>query len=201
LQYELGIYLRRELNKGNKEQYHIYFEKNTKMFLDNPVSKDGKDDETKHEVDLIIIKKEKDKITEKYAIELKFPINGQYPEQMKKFIADINFMKRLYDAWDKEKAGKINTYCLTLVNDNLFYEATKRSSKKDLYKLFRGKEITDDTPEITAQERIIKDDKNKAKVTLNNAIQWNSLSTQNDKNDIWYYLINIATDINDDKDN
>ena len=76
MQYELGIYLRRELNKGNEEPYHIYFEKNTKTFLKNPVSKDGKDDETKHEVDLIIIKKEKDKITEKYAIELKLVLNA-----------------------------------------------------------------------------------------------------------------------------
>lgn len=41
---------------------------------------------TKHEIDIVVYN---DK--EKYAIELKYPVNGQYPEQMYSFVKDVLF--------------------------------------------------------------------------------------------------------------
>lgn len=194
LQHELGIYLKNELNTNHTdtEKYDVFFEKNTKTFLENSIQNDCKDKESKYEVDIIIIKKEKDNksekynITEKYAIELKFPIQGEYPNQMKKFKQDINFMKDLYVAWQKENENKkekftFNTYCLTLVNDHNFYKKSNRSSKINeiLYKEFR---------EINNTK--LKDEPIKAEIKIkefNLQIEWNLL-----KDDIRYYIVNIA---------
>ena len=77
LQHELGIFLR-----GRLTDYKIQFERNTKSFnISNTV---------KHEIDIVVFN---DK--EKYAIELKYPQNGQYPEQMFSFVKDIKFMEML----------------------------------------------------------------------------------------------------------
>lgn len=48
--------------------------------------------------------------TEKYAIELKCPLNGQYPEQMYSFVKDIKFMEQLKDL------GFVRTACVALVS-------------------------------------------------------------------------------------
>ena len=52
----------------------------------------------------------------KYAIELKYPVNGQYPEQMYSFIKDIVFMEQL------KSKGFNASYCLTMVNDKNFIQ-------------------------------------------------------------------------------
>lgn len=113
LQHELGIFLRAKLTG-----YKVQFERNTKYF--------GISGTVKHEIDIVIYNE-----LEKYAIELKYPLNGQYPEQMFSFVKDIKFMEEL------KAAGFDNTYCLTLVQDKNFYSGQKQDG---IYAFFRGKE-------------------------------------------------------------
>ena len=115
LQHELGIFLR-----GRLTDYKIQFERNTKSFnISNTV---------KHEIDIVVFN---DK--EKYAIELKYPQNGQYPEQMFSFVKDIKFMEEL------KAAGFNNTYCLTLVSDENYYLDFDRK-ETGIYAYFRGRQ-------------------------------------------------------------
>ncbi len=95
LQHELGIFLRNRLT-----DYKVQFERNVSFF------NIAKEDMVKHEIDIVIYKAD---MSEKYAIELKFPRHGQYPERMFSFIKDIVFMEEL------KKDGFTNTYVLTLV--------------------------------------------------------------------------------------
>jgi len=111
LQHELGIYLRNAF-----PQYKIQFERNTKFFnISNCI---------KHEIDIVIYSN-----NEKYAIELKYPLNGQYPEQMFSFIKDIKFCEEL-----REK-GFNSTFCITLVQDKNFYEGKRTDG---IYSYFRN---------------------------------------------------------------
>ena len=111
LQHELGIYLRNKL-----PDYKVQFERNAKFF--------DIYDTIKHEIDIVVFNDR-----EKYAIELKYPVNGQYPEQMYSFIKDIKFMEEL------KKAGFDSTYCLTLVQDKNFCTGEKRDG---IYAYFRS---------------------------------------------------------------
>ena len=63
------------------------------------------------------------------AIELKYPLNGQYPEQMYSFIKDIKFMEQL------KEAGFDGAYCVTLVQDKNFYSGNKVDG---VYSYFRN---------------------------------------------------------------
>ena len=101
LQHELGIFLRDRLT-----DYKVQFERNTRYF---DIS-----DTIKHEIDIVVFND-----SERYAIELKYPLNGQYPEQMFAFIKDIKFMEEL------KQAGFSDTYCLTLVQDKKFFSGKK----------------------------------------------------------------------------
>ena len=80
----------------------------------------------KHEIDIVIYNE-----LEKHAIELKYPLNGQYPEQMFSFVKDIKFMEEL------KAAGFDSTYCLTLVQDKNFYSGQKQDG---IYAYFRGEQ-------------------------------------------------------------
>ena len=194
LQHELGLYLLKKLG----EEYEVFFEKNIKNFLtekqlitfEEEYKKSTEDIhcesiiKEKREVDLIIIKKENDIITKKYAIELKFPINGQYPNQMKAFLCDMHFMKNLKIAWDNS-----NTYCLTLVNDHNFYQESgfedRNKENKENYKnyvYFRN---------ISNKSNLIAEDTNY--FIKNIHIQWNFLKNcdAESKNKIQYYLIDL----------
>lgn len=129
LQHELGIYLRNELKKrGN---YKVQFERNvndTDVFGTSFSS-------VKKEMDIYIfnIDKEKEKVKERYAIELKFPRNGQYPEQMYSFVKDIRFMD------DVKNIGKANrTFVVTLVDDEKFYSKNSPLSVSGIYQYFRA---------------------------------------------------------------
>jgi hypothetical protein len=113
LQHEMGIFLRTRLTG-----YKVQFERNTKFF--------GIQGTVKHEIDIVIYNE-----SERYAIELKYPLNGQYPEQMFSFVKDIKFMEEMKDA------GFIETYCLTLVEDKNFYSGQKQDG---IYAFFRGGE-------------------------------------------------------------
>lgn len=134
LQHELGIYLREKL--GNK--YKVQFERNAKKLWDEF----KKDDWKKTEMDIFVYKKNNKKevkdIDEIYAIELKYPKNGQYPEQMYSFIKDIKFMQQV-----KEKKRFARTFVLTLVNHPNFYRKTdkkKGEKENEIYKYFRCKD-------------------------------------------------------------
>ena len=91
LQHELGIFLRNKIS-----DFKIQFERNISFFY--PTVKT-----IKREIDICIYDEGK---TEKYAIELKFPRNGQYPEQMYKFVRYIKFMEEL------KNLGFTKTFCL-----------------------------------------------------------------------------------------
>lgn len=113
MQHELGIYLR-SLLPGFK----IQFERNVSFFThDNRT--------VKKEIDISIFTEDK---REKYAIELKCPLNGQHPEQMYSFTKDIKFMEEL-----KER-GFNKTACAVLVFDKPFYEGKLNTG---IYRYFR----------------------------------------------------------------
>lgn len=111
LQHELGIYLRNAL-----PNYKVEFERNVSFFEFS--------DTIKKEIDIVVYNNH-----EKFAIELKFPRNGQHPEQMYSFVKDIRFMEEL------KQNGFNNTYCLTVVDDKNFYSGKKMDG---IYAFFRA---------------------------------------------------------------
>lgn len=113
LQHELGIYLRNTI-----ANYKVQFERNVSFF-----SNDNKT--IKREIDIAIFNDDK---SEKYAIELKHPLNGQHPEQMYSFAKDIKFMEELKDR------GFNKTACVVLVCDRSFYEGKMNTG---IYNYFR----------------------------------------------------------------
>jgi hypothetical protein len=119
LQHELGLFLRDLVPKP----YKVEFERNVKFFY--PGAKC-----TKSEIDLVIY--HPDQLDEKYAIELKFPKNGQYPETMFHFVKDILFMEQV------KQLGFKKTFAVTYVNDKLFYQGDKMDG---IYRYFRGSKI------------------------------------------------------------
>lgn len=82
LQHELGIFLRNEL-----PGYLVQFERNIKYFSSSRFAF------TKRELDIAVFSKDKSEL--KYAIELKYPRNGQHPETMFSFCKDIAFIEEL----------------------------------------------------------------------------------------------------------
>lgn len=96
----------------------IQFERNIAFFTQNNKT-------IKKEIDISIFTEDK---REKYAIELKCPLNGQHPEQMYSFTKDIRFMEEL-----KER-GFYKTACVVLVSDKPFYEGRLNTG---IYRYFR----------------------------------------------------------------
>ena len=115
LQHELGIFLRNEISKP----YKVEFERNISFFY-----KDA--DCVKREIDIVIYHPD---MNDKYAIELKFPNNGQHPESMFQFIKDIKFMEEV------KQMGFTHTYVATYVRDRLFYDGRKVDG---IYSYFRN---------------------------------------------------------------
>ncbi|OQB16098.1 MAG: hypothetical protein BWY15_00227 [Firmicutes bacterium ADurb.Bin193] len=113
LQHEMGIYLRSIL-----PEFKIQFERNVSFFNINSVT-------IKKEIDIVVYKED---LSEKYAIELKCPNNGQYPEQLYSFTKDIKFMEQLHEnGFDK-------TYCVSFVSSKPFYSGT---INEGIYKYYR----------------------------------------------------------------
>lgn len=113
LQHELGIFLREKMNG-----YRIQFERNVSYFT--------RDRQTiKKEIDIAIFNED---TTEKYAIELKYPTNGQHPEQMYSFVKDIKFLE------DLKERGFNKSASVVLVNSRPFYEG---QNNQGIYKHFR----------------------------------------------------------------
>lgn len=113
LQHELGIFLRQELS-----EYKVQFERNVSFFYQRA-------DTIKQEIDIVIYN---DRLRERYAIELKHPLNGQYPEQMYAFVKDIRFMEQL------RELGFTQTFAVTLVNHRAFYTGANNTG---IYRYFR----------------------------------------------------------------
>jgi hypothetical protein len=100
LQHEFGILLR-EAYPSDKVQ----FERNVyDLFKNNEF--------TKKEIDIAVFTP--NILTMRCAIELKFPRNGQHPEQMYSFCRDICFAEEL------KKAGFARSYLIIFVDDHLF---------------------------------------------------------------------------------
>jgi len=101
LQHELGIFLRSRLT-GVK----IQFERNVSFFFSSG-------EFVKKEIDISIYSADKSRLQS--AIELKFPRNGQYPEQMFSFCKDIRFLEQL------KRSGFERTFFIVFADDPLFY--------------------------------------------------------------------------------
>lgn len=120
LQLELGLYLR-------QNEYTVRFERNIGEYVEDT------SDFVKKEIDIVAYKGENELETEKIAIELKFPRNGQYPEQMFSFVEDIKFMEQV-----KRVGGFSKTFVVVLVDDKNFYENNKwQPVPSGIYSYFR----------------------------------------------------------------
>lgn len=121
LQHEFGIHLR-----GKFSGLKVQFERNV-THLFSSISHF-----VKREIDISVFSA--DRSQKHSAMELKFPRNGQHPEQMFKFCEDIAFAEQL------KKAGFQNAYFLGFVDDKVFCEGR---DKTGIYPYFRdGKTLT-----------------------------------------------------------
>jgi hypothetical protein len=114
LQHELGTFLRNKF-----PNFKVQYERNVSFFFPNPRT-------IKKEMDIVLYDDDK---SERYAVELKMPSNGQYPEQMYKFVEDIKFMEQL------KTLGFTQTFAVTLAADRLFFEGGTVSG---IYQYFRA---------------------------------------------------------------
>lgn len=117
LQHELGIYLR-----YSKPEWKLRFEKNVSSFFGTGTNF------AKREIDISISTVDGKLIQ---AIELKFPRNGQYPEQMFSFCKDIAFAEELH------QAGFLNATFVVFAEDPLFYSGTVDG----IYRFFRSQSV------------------------------------------------------------
>src|SRR5215471_413115 len=85
LQHELGLHLRLRM-----PEYKVQFERNVFFFFPS------RPQCTKKEIDISVFSADNRELL--YAIEVKYPRNGQYPEQMFSFCKDIAFAEELHAA-------------------------------------------------------------------------------------------------------
>lgn len=149
LQHELGIYLRATLPSPWKVQF------------ERPVDFFGlrRANFVKKEIDIACFTPD---MRSKHMIELKFPRNGQVPEQMFKACEDIMFVKQLVSA------GFGTSYFMMVVEDPLFYEGTRLPG---IYRHFReGVSITGIIQKPTgAKDQTVQ-------IVGEHIIQWRSLA-------------------------
>jgi hypothetical protein len=117
LQYELGLFLRSQLPDRK-----VQFERNVRFFF--PAGTVF----TKREIDISIYSPEKRELS--CAVELKYPRNGQYPEQMFSFCRDVMFVEQL------RRAGFNSAGFVVFAEDPLFYQG----ASEGIYCYFRGKQ-------------------------------------------------------------
>ena len=115
LQHELGLSLRETL-----PHCKLRFEQNVSSLFPS------KTPFTKREIDISIFSQDLKEL--EYAIELKFPRNGQYPEQMFSFCKDIAFAEEL------SVAGFCVAGLVIFADDHLFYSGRSEG----IYGFFRG---------------------------------------------------------------
>jgi hypothetical protein len=128
VQHELGIYLRDSLSTtlaGIKVQF------------ERPVSFFGLERNrlAKKEIDISVFTSDR---SVRYAIELKYPRSGQYPEQMFKACQDIRFLEQL--------ANSSFTRCffVMVADDSGFYE--EKTVSTGIYQYFRGRDFRGRVP-------------------------------------------------------
>jgi hypothetical protein len=115
LQHELGFFLRNKLLASK-----VRFERNVStLFTPSFVF-------TKREIDICLTSRGDDRL--QYAIELKFPRNGQYPEQMFSFCKDVAFAEEL------KHAGFARAGLIIFAEDPLFW----RGPANGIYAIFRS---------------------------------------------------------------
>jgi hypothetical protein len=115
LQHEIGHLLRVEL-----PSHKVQFERNVSFFFS------GNLPFTKREIDICAYSPDRRELA--YAIELKYPRNGQYPEQMFSFCKDLRFVEEL------REAGFSNAALVIFADDELFY----RGTGVGIYEYFRS---------------------------------------------------------------
>lgn len=115
LQHEMGLFLRNKL-----QGYRVQFERNVYFFTHSRSAF------TKKEIDISVFSKDRKEL--KLAIELKYPRNGQYPEQMFSFCKDVAFVEEL------QRTGFQRTALLIFAEDPLFYQG----SLEGIYGFFRA---------------------------------------------------------------
>jgi hypothetical protein len=121
LQHELGAYLRSVVAQ---DSYRVQFERPADFF-GIPSAK-----LLKKEIDIAVSSQDQ---THKAAIELKFPRNGQYPEQMFSACKDVAFLEQLVDR------GFERGVFVMAADDRLFYQGADTGG---VYSYFRsGKPI------------------------------------------------------------
>jgi hypothetical protein len=119
-QHEVGYFLRSILVDSK-----VRFERNVRAFLDRDI------EFTKRDIDISLSARADEEL--QYAIELKFPRNGQYPEQMFSFCKDIAFAEEL------KNAGFARAGLIILSDDPLFW----RGGSEGIYGFFRsGRTLT-----------------------------------------------------------
>ncbi len=115
IQYELAFLLREK-----SSEFKVQLERNVSYFgLD-------KNKFIKKEIDIVIFNEDK---SEKTAIEIKFPTNGQHPEQMFSFCKDVKFLEEL------KSSGFSNNVFLAFANDSNFWN--DKGDKGTIYEMFR----------------------------------------------------------------
>lgn len=170
LQHELGFFLRSRL-KG--EGYKVEFERNVSFF---GINNGNGNKLTKHEIDISIYKKDASgNFAEKYAIELKYPRNGQYPERMYSFVKDIEFMEEL------RKNGFNGTAVLTFVDGKKFYSG---GHPKDIYRYFRYSDSGATTPISGVIEKPTGCSGEYCKISGSYNVNWEEINA-----DMRYYII------------
>lgn len=132
LQHELGLFLRNEAPNSLKVQ----FERNVSYF---GMEKEARQ---KRKIDIVVFSGQRDDLVA--ALELKYPRNGQYPEQMFSFCKDIAFLESLV------VSGFRQGIFVAFADDRLFYEGRGEG----IYPFFRsGRELHGTISKPTGNKR------------------------------------------------
>lgn len=115
VQYELAMFLREKI-----PNYNIQLERNVKFF--NLEKKSF----VKKEIDIVLFNNSQSK---KFAIEIKFPINGEYPIQMFHFCQDVKFLEQL------KESGFTDNFFLAITPLSNFW--SNRGEQGTIYEKFR----------------------------------------------------------------
>jgi len=115
LQHELGILLRNRIHKRL-----VQFERNVSYFGLRGFNFE------KREIDVVVFNRDESMLDA--AVELKFPRNGQHPEQMFSFCKDVVFLEQL------KASGFNRAFLVVFAEDRLFYEGNQTG----VYSYFRG---------------------------------------------------------------
>ena len=125
---------------------------------------------SKKEIDIVVEAEDNKNI----ALELKMPMNGQYPEQMYKFVEDIKFLEEL------KSTGKFSDcFFIVVTNDKGFWDGIKHD---EIYSFFRkNKQL-----EGIIRKPTGKNDKISCELSGKYKVEWETM-----KNDFHSFIIEI----------